>query len=110
MKNATQSMIIRCKCATARVTVEVSAGGSLIGNDQNAWVQAAQSGSYAVERLPGGWNRNDAFGCLGCGRAFKVTTIRGRRTGHTCDARCMASKGPSCECSCGGKNHGGAYA
>jgi hypothetical protein len=25
---------------------------------------------------------------------------------HKCDARCMSAKGRSCECSCGGKNHG----
>lgn len=25
---------------------------------------------------------------------------------HKCDARCMGAKGNSCECSCGGKNHG----
>lgn len=28
---------------------------------------------------------------------------------HTCDARCMSAKGPNCDCSCGGANHGGAY-
>lgn len=26
-----------------------------------------------------------------------------------CGAKCMASKGPDCECSCGGSNHGGSY-
>jgi hypothetical protein len=25
---------------------------------------------------------------------------------HQCDARCRYAKGHSCECSCGGKNHG----
>lgn len=25
---------------------------------------------------------------------------------HKCDARCLNAKGNSCECSCGGKNHG----
>jgi hypothetical protein len=25
---------------------------------------------------------------------------------HKCDARCQHAKGHSCECSCGGKNHG----
>lgn len=25
---------------------------------------------------------------------------------HQCDARCMNARGKSCECSCGGKNHG----
>jgi len=26
--------------------------------------------------------------------------------GHVCDDRCMSATGHSCECSCGGKNHG----
>ena len=26
--------------------------------------------------------------------------------GTRCDARCMSAKGPLCECSCMGKNHG----
>ena len=25
---------------------------------------------------------------------------------HKCDARCLNARGRSCECSCGGKNHG----
>ena len=25
---------------------------------------------------------------------------------HKCDGRCMGAKGKTCECSCGGKNHG----
>lgn len=28
---------------------------------------------------------------------------------HVCGAKCIASKGPSCECSCGGKNHGSSH-
>lgn len=106
----TQHLIVRCKCSTARVTVEVTEHGSLVGNDANTWVQAALSHVYAVERLPGGWNRNAGFYCLSCNRSFRVDAVRGHRTEHACDARCMASKGPACECACGGKNHGASYA
>ncbi len=28
---------------------------------------------------------------------------------HECNAKCLASKGPACECKCGGKNHGSGY-
>lgn len=28
---------------------------------------------------------------------------------HKCDARCLNSKGHSCECACGGKNHGAGH-
>ena len=37
-------------------------------------------------------------------KIFKISL-----TDHKCDARCMASKGHICECSCGGKNHGKKY-
>lgn len=28
---------------------------------------------------------------------------------HKCSAKCQNATGPSCECECGGKNHGGAH-
>lgn len=28
---------------------------------------------------------------------------------HVCGAKCLNSKGPSCECSCGGANHGSGH-
>jgi hypothetical protein len=49
--------------------------------------------------------------CWGCGRALKFARIAGKYSPtHECNAKCLASKGPQCECSCGGKNHGGSYA
>lgn len=30
----------------------------------------------------------------------------GSKTRHECGARCLSSKGSTCECSCGGANHG----
>lgn len=31
------------------------------------------------------------------------------RPRHECNAKCLASTGPACECMCGGKNHGRAH-
>lgn len=46
-----------------------------------------------------------------CGRERVLKRVRGVYSEkHKCDARCTHSKGPSCECSCGGKNHGAAHA
>jgi hypothetical protein len=48
--------------------------------------------------------------CRACGKPRIASQIRGRFSAkHECGARCMASTGPSCECSCGGKNHGRSY-
>lgn len=41
-----------------------------------------------------------------CGRPARGVEIRGTRTGHRCDARCMFATGPDCLCACGGRNHG----
>ncbi len=35
----------------------------------------------------------------------KIYRPRGAKD-HKCDGRCLAAKGPNCECSCRGKNHG----
>lgn len=43
--------------------------------------------------------------CL-CGGRARFAPLHGRVSEQKCGARCMASTGPSCECACGGKNHG----
>jgi len=48
--------------------------------------------------------------CRGCGRNRSAELVRGKVSHvHTCGAKCLSSKGPSCECSCGGKNHGAGF-
>ena len=42
-----------------------------------------------------------------CGHPLKAVTVTGViSTEHDCDAKCLSAIGPSCECSCGGTNHG----
>lgn len=36
----------------------------------------------------------------------RLETIRARVSNHKCGASCVHAKGPLCECSCGGRNHG----
>lgn len=42
----------------------------------------------------------------------RVVTYKDRPSRHECDARCMNASGRTmtCECSCGGKNHGRSFA
>lgn len=48
--------------------------------------------------------------CRSCNRARAARAVIGKVSDrHVCGARCMASTGPSCECSCGGRNHGASY-
>lgn len=48
--------------------------------------------------------------CGACnGRVYGVL-VKGKHTDkHTCGSKCLASTGPNCTCSCGGKNHGSAW-
>lgn len=47
--------------------------------------------------------------CRGCGRARYATKLAGKfRADKICNAKCEGACGPTCECSCGGKNHGAA--
>jgi hypothetical protein len=49
--------------------------------------------------------------CRGCGRAKYAKLVRGVFSAkHVCGAKCMSSTGTTCECSCGGKNHGASHA
>lgn len=42
-----------------------------------------------------------------CGKRVSLQPVRGVYSAkHECNARCLASTGPSCECTCGGRNHG----
>lgn len=48
--------------------------------------------------------------CRKCGGARYANPVRGKFSAkHVCSAKCISSTGTICECSCGGKNHGGAF-
>jgi hypothetical protein len=45
--------------------------------------------------------------CSACGRALIAQRLQARTVESVrCDARCTSAKGHSCDCSCGGANHG----
>jgi hypothetical protein len=45
-----------------------------------------------------------------CGHSVHLKVLRGTRNADKrCDARCMSATGPSCECACGGANHGAGH-
>jgi len=48
--------------------------------------------------------------CRGCGGKLWARSVLGVVSEHVlCGAKCLASKGPTCDCSCGGENHGASY-
>lgn len=45
-----------------------------------------------------------------CGRFVTLHPVLGKyNPDKVCSAKCMSATGPSCECSCAGKNHGSSY-
>lgn len=49
--------------------------------------------------------------CIAHRRVLRFVRIDGHQVDTIrCDARCEGAKGPNCECSCGGHNHGGKWA
>lgn len=94
--------LVRCKCpgplGVARVTVD----------HRPTTVEGREALQQALSFM--GWS-GLIYRCAGCRRSFDVSTLRGTvKADHKCDARCLASKGPSCECACGGANHGRSWA
>lgn len=48
--------------------------------------------------------------CRRCGRALYASQVRGRVVPEIpCGPRCLAATGTSCDCSCGGANHGAGH-
>lgn len=45
----------------------------------------------------------------GCGRELFTRPVVGKVTADKCGAKCLAAKGHTCDCSCGGQNHGANY-
>lgn len=62
----------------------------------------------ALTRMVDGVSRDISWdaNCAICKRYRKSAHVQGTVTEHKCGAKCLSSKGPVCECSCGGANHG----
>lgn len=51
-----------------------------------------------------------ALTCSECGGEVSMKAVAGKQNDAVaCDARCMGARGASCECECGGANHGAAW-
>lgn len=72
------------------------------GFQPHLWTSADGSTHRAIDAPPSA--------CRDCHRPTRGQAIRGRfSAAHRCDARCIYAKGPDCECSCGGANHGAGH-
>ncbi len=53
-----------------------------------------------------GLRQEDPLACDVCGRSLVPFVVIGRLTEATCGGVCRSARGPACDCSCGGANHG----
>lgn len=69
--------------------------------------EVVESGSYESSR---GWPEPPSMPCPKCGTRTYGDAVRGTlRPEIPCSAKCTGAVGPSCDCACGGINHGGAH-
>jgi hypothetical protein len=106
VKTSTRRFIFSCKCGVK--ALDYTATRHFVGEDK--WGAAIYTAPKYTREVDG-VSRDisaDAW-CEGCKNYRKSAKVIGRKTDHKCGARCTASKGPNCDCSCGGANHGKAY-
>lgn len=87
-----------CGCHTSALTAGYDARRSKNDPQRAGGVYTHDTGSLVID-------------CRKCGAPRFAKMVRGIVNPHReCNAKCMASHGTVCECSCGGKNHGGSFA
>lgn len=70
-----------------------------------AWLQAWGGGKPPVYA---GDTKNGL--CQSCGKLMSSGKLKGSFNSEVaCNAKCINARGHSCECSCGGENHGGKW-
>lgn len=97
LTNKTYHYMVRCKCPGALGVGRISVNYTENRAGYDFFVHVRDN-MYA------------ATACWACRRYFKIAGIDGKVGHQECGAKCQGSKGPSCECKCGGKNHGMSYA
>jgi hypothetical protein len=98
--------ISRCKCDTITSGLLTDDGlRAARENDTTAW-HKANPAPTGIHLFMGSF----CLTCRGCGHKRYAKMVKGIvNHAHKCNDKCMSSRGFSCECSCGGKNHGAAY-
>ena len=103
-------VMYRCKACKRSVRTTVTVEYKSIDNEHpEHYLRHVRS----YRRVAGGrWQEAHYFRfnpvkCPGCDKDIYGKAIDGRfKADHPCDARCTGATGHSCECSCGGANHG----
>ena len=85
--------------------------GVLVSYPKRSWRIMTGPSVGTVTPLETAWNGKwqIALPCHKCKVRMTFNAVAGTVTEKPCGGRCMASKGPTCECACGGRNHGSSH-
>jgi hypothetical protein len=85
--------------------------GARLSVSRRSWRVETGPRAGHVTPMESPWNGKwqIALPCHKCGAEMSFSAVSGEVTEKPCGARCLASKGPTCECACGGRNHGGSH-
>lgn len=96
----------RCKTCNKAHRVD---GEVVRGRERGRDYQIVVSGTRCYLTADQGSN-STALTISCCDRRVKLGRVydsaKPNRPRHECNAKCLGSTGPACECKCGGKNHG----
>lgn len=102
----TISVIAKCKGCNETMQTTIVTEKSVFGRSIKNW-----GAMFVDTKGECGWIGEHALRCRKCNLARVAKQVKGTYSAtHICSAKCTGSRGFVCECSCGGKNHGSAYA
>ena len=90
-----------CNCVTSTLATNAERGYGFVDMGAMFYDEKGESGVIG----------NLVIRCRKCSKARRANMVKGKFSAkHECNAKCLASTGPTCECSCGGRNHGASHA
>jgi hypothetical protein len=96
----------KCRYCGAATSVLVTREGNFFFGGSVGWSTAYTNETSKYPCVNGELHLN----CRNCTSQIRAHRVRGVfRADKKCDTRCLGAKGHSCECSCGGKNHGASH-
>lgn len=107
-KNPSQCL---AEVAERRPTQRHHITGKLIAPPRRSWriVTGPRAGTITPLESPWKGDWQIVLPCHKCNGAMTFRAVAGTVTEKPCGSRCMGSKGPTCECACGGRNHGSSH-
>jgi hypothetical protein len=100
----------KCKACKSVKVVDAICGNAYLIPGGGIEVEGKHYWTQNLSLVPFAMAAQEGYFACDCGRRMVWTALKAKFSAvHVCGAKCLASKGPSCECSCGGKNHGAGH-